>query len=477
MSYAIFKNNMLSYMSNQPAINSYEAWSKQFVFQYDMLIRRGGQIINKVAIEKGNTQLMEQLSNIACLQALQKRSGQHDIINNLGKAIVGYWTGATLNKFPIPVIPAVGSFQNIFTNSAIVTYPGKFPNMGKQFPTNNTGVFLDQLILGIQSHLFTLKGIYVTTSLYPGITPIVAPGFLQWEGYQVTVPATPSVATPPIDVPVSPFLQAILNIVANVVTTLSPLDIQVKERELQGALSLANDATADPQGRSTGGEYASLMQTEISSGQANSAVVPLSSEQLQQLATESPEEIKCGKGQAIVARASADVGRVIEYGAGTANGGRNWGGGGPNSATPGRIDAMLANTGLNNQAQVAKNGSGFFWCAGAVSTWWKEAGFSIPTFKGWGGPASCKRWAEWGQENGLWSSTPKIGAAIIYSSNGSISGAYHIGIVSGVLPGGQVMAIEGNTSGAGFARDGVTVAAKKATMSKVIGYVHPPDCG
>jgi hypothetical protein len=71
MSYAIFKNNMLAYMQNQPGINSYQDWSRRFTQEYDMLIRRGTQIINKVPIQQGNVKLMEQLSNLACLQALQ----------------------------------------------------------------------------------------------------------------------------------------------------------------------------------------------------------------------------------------------------------------------------------------------------------------------------------------------------------------------------------------------------------------------
>lgn len=186
MSFTVFKQNMLAYMSNQPAINSYEDWGRFFTTQYDLLIRRGFQVINQVPIKTGNKELMEQMVNLAALGALQVREGQHDIINNIGKGIVGYWTGATLMEFPAPVIPAVGSVSNIATTSALVTNPGKFPEMGVQFPTNNIGSFLDQLITAIRIHLLSVEGIYQTVSIYPSVpTMTIAPGFLQWTGFEI----------------------------------------------------------------------------------------------------------------------------------------------------------------------------------------------------------------------------------------------------------------------------------------------------
>jgi hypothetical protein len=117
---------------------------------------------------------------------LQVREGQHDIINGIGRAIVQYWLGATLNQFPIPIIPAVGAIQNIVTTSAQVTYPGEFPDFGVQVPTNNIEFFLNQVINGMRVHLISIKGYYNTISLYPGAPPPPpAPGFLEWQGYQI----------------------------------------------------------------------------------------------------------------------------------------------------------------------------------------------------------------------------------------------------------------------------------------------------
>jgi len=174
-------------MNNQQGINSYQDYAKKLVTEYDMLIKRGFQIINNVSIQKGNTDLMESQIILAHTLALQKKNGLYTIINGIGNGIIGYWTGATLNTFPTPVIPAVGSFQNISTTSALVTNPGKFPNMGTQTPITDSEIYLDQLIAGITLHLTTIEGMYNTISLYPSVPPAIAPGFLEWTAY--TIPA------------------------------------------------------------------------------------------------------------------------------------------------------------------------------------------------------------------------------------------------------------------------------------------------
>jgi putative chitinase len=67
-------------------------------------------------------------------------------------------------------------------------------------PTDNSELFLDQLIASIQTHLPTIEGIYMTTSLYPpAMTP--GPGIVKWIGYTIE-PANPS--TPIDDAPPLP---------------------------------------------------------------------------------------------------------------------------------------------------------------------------------------------------------------------------------------------------------------------------------
>ena len=60
-------------------------------------------------------------------------------------------------------------------------------------PTNDSEVFLDQLISSIQTHLRSVGGMYLTTgNIIPVPTPI--PGLKTWTGY--TIPPTPP--PPPI---------------------------------------------------------------------------------------------------------------------------------------------------------------------------------------------------------------------------------------------------------------------------------------
>ena len=213
-------------------------------------------------------------------------------------------------------------------------------------------------------------------------------------------------------------------------------------------------------------------------------------------------------GDRIVEIAFSDVGIAESYG-------RNYGGkkveGSPekNGELPrkkegarytdaGRIDRMLADAGLPTNARSVYNGvnlqadsdspkrkgnshgTGYSWCASAVTTWWKEAGAAHPVYykyndqtamkakadqrhpdtgvrfpkvkkgkvKAWK-PASCPGWEKWAKYNGLWlekDAIPSAGYAILYykPSKGRMA---HIGIVAGVRKDGKIVTIEGNTSG------------------------------
>lgn len=186
MSVKVFKTNMRSYMETPIEGETYQDFSAKLTKEYDNLIRRGGQIINNVSVDKTNTNSMENILNNELNIALHNNNKNYDIINKFGNGIIMYWTGTTLNKFPTPIIPAKGAFKNQSTTNAIVLHPGKFPNMGSQPPINNVDSFLDVFILAIQIHLSTISGIYNTISLYPGF-PIVspAPGILEWTGYSI----------------------------------------------------------------------------------------------------------------------------------------------------------------------------------------------------------------------------------------------------------------------------------------------------
>lgn len=123
MSWGIFKQNVLRVMNNPAAINNIDLVAKTFAIEYDAAIRRGGDTINRVAIKTGNIQAMEQLFKSA-LQRGVSSSQPYDLVGEMGQGVLSYWTGATLNEFPLPIIPAVGSVQNVGVVSNIVTNTG-----------------------------------------------------------------------------------------------------------------------------------------------------------------------------------------------------------------------------------------------------------------------------------------------------------------------------------------------------------------
>lgn len=187
MSWKLFKVNMLLYMNNPAGVVAFPQYAAKLAMEYDMCIRRGGQLINKNPIAVGNLALFITMMNVAHTTALTKGTpGQHAFLKDVGNAVKGYWTGATLLPFPTPLIPAPGSVQNIIANSVMVTSPGTWPNVPFEIPTDSCLTFLDMMVLFMQIHLFSLKGMYMTTSLYPSApSPIPGPGVLNWVGYSI----------------------------------------------------------------------------------------------------------------------------------------------------------------------------------------------------------------------------------------------------------------------------------------------------
>lgn len=187
MSFKLFKVNMLLYMNNPIGVVAFPQFAAKLAMEYDMCMRRGGQLINKNPVATGNIPLMVTMMNVAHTTALTKGiPEQHAFLKDVGNAVKGYWTGATLLPFPTPIIPAPGSIQNLIANSALVTNPGTWPNVPFEIPTASCLSFLDMMTLFMQIHLFSLQGLYMTTSMYPSApSPIPGPGVLQWVGYSI----------------------------------------------------------------------------------------------------------------------------------------------------------------------------------------------------------------------------------------------------------------------------------------------------
>lgn len=187
MSWKLFKVNMLMYMNNPLGVVTPVQFATKLATEYDSCMRRGGQLIGKESVLVGNLPLMLTLVTVGQAKAITKtQPGKHDFLADVGKAVEGYWTGATLQPFPIYPIPAPGSIQNLILNSGLVTNPGKWPKVPFEIPTKSCLTFIEAFVMFAKIHLFTLQGMFMTTSLYPSApAPIPAPGVANWVGYMI----------------------------------------------------------------------------------------------------------------------------------------------------------------------------------------------------------------------------------------------------------------------------------------------------
>jgi len=249
---------------------------------------------------------------------------------------------------------------------------------------------------------------------------------------------------------------------SNLGFALTSAQIKAFKIEAFKAQAAANDKKMEPAGRQVAQEYADLKNDELTTSAVVSApVIPNAS-----ATANTPTDYLCSVGLRVVEFATKDLG-VLET---NTPPGKNYGGKAGGGQLPtgefGRIDEMLADSGLDNQAEVRRKGEGYYWCAAAVTSWWKSAGLPVPE-----GSASCRNWESWGRKKGYFSDTPKVGAAVLYGTSGA---AHHIGIVSSVDDEGVITTIEGNTSGGAFNRNGCGVFHK--TPRSYIGFIIPPPC-
>lgn len=183
MSWNIFKSSIQQIQRNPRAVDI-DLYASTFAREYDSCIKRGTDLVNTIPLAQGNVQALEQSIKLA-LQSQQRNGNQTDIYRSIGNAVITYWVGAVGSNFPIPLIPAPGSIQNIAITSHNIVSPGTWPPTPFPIiPTQNTDIFIDNFITLAQQHLTTVSGVINTVSLYPPIgTP--GPGVIPWTGYVV----------------------------------------------------------------------------------------------------------------------------------------------------------------------------------------------------------------------------------------------------------------------------------------------------
>jgi hypothetical protein len=195
MSWAIFKSNILRKTNPSSVENSIDDVAKIWAKEYDAAVKRGTDSVNFINLQTGNVPGMESLFRLALIQGQNTPTSTFSLVTQFGNGVLTYWTGATMNVFPIPLIPAPGSIQNIVVNSNVVVNPGVWSPQPPLSPNDNRELIIDQFINAATQHLTTVSGIILTTSLYPSApSPIPAPGVISWTGYTIP-PAKPAVAS------------------------------------------------------------------------------------------------------------------------------------------------------------------------------------------------------------------------------------------------------------------------------------------
>lgn len=187
MSWQYFKENMKQVMENPQTIGGIEEFAKTFADSYDTAVKQGGDLLFKVPIQRGNKDLLEFYTKIALFKGVTSVNGEFNLINELGSAVELYWTGATLQNVPVPLLPSPGSTQNISVTLNQVTNPGKWPKIPFVVPSTKTETFLNILILAATIHLLKVKGTIQTLSLYPP-NGTIAPGLINWGIYLLKPP-------------------------------------------------------------------------------------------------------------------------------------------------------------------------------------------------------------------------------------------------------------------------------------------------
>ena len=187
MSWTLFKSNILRKTNIAFNNNNINDVAKIWANEHDACVKRGKDFINFESVQSGNKEIMENLFRVALLKGLTTPPGQNfSLVNEFGNGVRAYWAGAQMRPFPLPLIPAPGSIQNLAVNSNVVINVGTWPLYPPLKPARKQEMMVNMFILAAVIHLFSIGGIIQTTSLYPSApSPIPAPGVISWTGYLI----------------------------------------------------------------------------------------------------------------------------------------------------------------------------------------------------------------------------------------------------------------------------------------------------
>ena len=244
MSWGLFKRNIIrkTNPTRNPSLDINKVatiWAEE----YDAAVKRGKDFINLESIQAGNVEIMKTLFRVALLKGLSTPPGvDFSLPNEFGNGVKAYWAGAQMRPFPIPLIPAPGSIQNIQVNSNIVTNTGVWPIYPPLKPAQKQEIIVSMFIVAAIVHLFSIGGFIQTTSLYPGApSPVPAPGIIAWTGYLIPpVIPIPNINFPSEDGSEPPVIEQPDNLPINEIGPIQEYEIPTDEDILGGDTSFEN---------------------------------------------------------------------------------------------------------------------------------------------------------------------------------------------------------------------------------------------
>ena len=105
MSWQTFKDNILKLSNSPDTIADIDTVAKTYATEYDAAIKRGKDSLHQISLQKGNVEAMTQLFKAALEKGLTS-TAPYDLVGEMGKGVLAYWAGATMNNFPTPKTPA-----------------------------------------------------------------------------------------------------------------------------------------------------------------------------------------------------------------------------------------------------------------------------------------------------------------------------------------------------------------------------------
>jgi len=460
MSWDIFKQNILNVVTNPETIKSTDEIADLYAKEYDAAIKRGFDTSNGTKVKNGDVASMKQFF----LSALQKgltSTQPYDLVGEMGQGVLAYWSTAVLGNEVVPVTPAIGATSNVSVVSNVVTNPGIWQRPVTQLVTS--------FELTAKERIEYQEKLEKSTQKYEQAVeqkqPVVASTHLdevnkyqsileQNETYRIDIPYTPSESsnTAPSQTPTptpgpTPTPAPTPTPSTTITTTLPPIIDAIREGEEDDDVRVSSEEDIVVQGQFSEGKpwnvgfRGGLDSGGFGSGGYNVAYVPF------------PNDFPANAslGTKAVTIALYDLAQGVKE-------------------VPKDSD-----TGHDRIKQMQKNGAGggtgFPWCACAVTTWWQEAGVVIANHAN---KAYVPTWVSWAVANNRFvdkregaNSTylPKPGDAIVYgwgSLNNDHNGFDHIGLVWKV-ENGVVYGIDGNWS--------ASVSTHVANPKTIRGYI------